>query len=98
LWLSRGLLDIVCPVAYDTDNAAFASQLAAAREAAGRHPVWAGIGADRLSHEQIVDDILTARHAGAGGVVLFSYDSLIAPARGSGYLSRLGKAAFSTEF
>jgi uncharacterized lipoprotein YddW (UPF0748 family) len=93
LWLSRGLLDIVCPMAYDTDNAVFASQIAAAREAAGRYPIWAGIGADRLSHEQIVDDILTARRAGAGGVALFSYDSLVAPARGSGYLSRLGTDA-----
>ena len=98
LWLARGLLDIVCPMAYDTDNAAFASQIAAAREAAGRHPLWVGIGADRLSHEQIIDDILAARRAGAGGVVLFSYDSLVAPTRGSGYLSRLGKAAFSTQF
>jgi uncharacterized lipoprotein YddW (UPF0748 family) len=97
-WLARGLLDIVCPMASDTDNAAFASQIAAAREAAGRHAVWAGIGADRLSHEQIIDDIRTARRVGAGGVVLFSYDSLVAPARGSGYLSRLGKAAFSAEF
>jgi uncharacterized lipoprotein YddW (UPF0748 family) len=97
-WLARGLLDIVCPMAHETDNAAFASLIAAAREAAGPHPLWAGIGADRLSHEQIMDDILTARRAGAGGVVLFSYDSLVAPARGSGYLSQLGKAAFSTQF
>jgi uncharacterized lipoprotein YddW (UPF0748 family) len=98
LWLSRGLLDIVCPMAYDTDNAVFASQIAAAREAAGPYPMWAGIGADRLSHEQIVDDIRTARRAGAGGVALFSYDSLVAPARGAGYLSLLGKAAFEVGF
>jgi uncharacterized lipoprotein YddW (UPF0748 family) len=97
-WLARGLLDIVCPMAHETDNAAFASQIAAAREAAGAHPLWVGIGADRLTLEQIMDDILTARRAGAGGVVLFSYDSLVAPARGSGYLSQLGKAAFSTQF
>ena len=74
---------------------AFASQIAAAREAAGRHPLWVGIGASSLSHEQIMDDIVAARRIGAGGVGLFSYDSLTAPARGSGYLSRLGKAAFS---
>ncbi len=94
-WLANGLIDVVCPMASTTDNAAFASQIAAARDAAGRHPLWAGIGAYSLSHEQIMDDILTARRMGAGGVVLFSYDSLTAPARGSGYLSRLGKAAFS---
>ena len=94
-WLARGLIDVVCPMAYTTDNAAFAAQMAVARDAAGRHPLWAGIGASSLSHEQIVDDILTARRIGAGGVVLFSYDSLTAPARGSGYLSQLGQAAFS---
>jgi uncharacterized lipoprotein YddW (UPF0748 family) len=93
-WLSHDLIDVVCPMATAVDNAVFASQIATAHEAAGRHPLWAGIGANRLSHEQIMDDILTARRLGAGGVVLFSYDSLVAPARGSGYLSQLGKAAF----
>jgi len=93
-WLAKGLIDVVCPMASTTDSAAFASQMAAAREAAGRHPLWVGIGASSLSHEQIMDDILAARRIGAGGVG-FSYDSLTAPARGSGYLSRLGKAAFS---
>jgi uncharacterized lipoprotein YddW (UPF0748 family) len=98
MWLARDLIDIVCPMANDADSAAFASQIAMAREAAGRHPLWVGIGAARLSHEQIVDDIRTARRIGAGGVVLFSYDSLVAPARGSGYLNQLGKAAFGNQF
>jgi uncharacterized lipoprotein YddW (UPF0748 family) len=97
-WLSQDLIDVVCPMAYATDAAMFASQIAVARDAAGRHPLWAGIGAYRLSHEQIVDSIQTARRLGVGGIVLFSYDSLIAPTRGSGYLSQLGKAAFSTQF
>ena len=94
-WLAKGLIDVVCPMASTTDSAAFASQIAAARDAAGRHPLWVGIGAYSLSHEQILDDIVTARRIGAGGVGLFLYDSLIAPVRGSAYLSRLGKAAFS---
>jgi uncharacterized lipoprotein YddW (UPF0748 family) len=97
-WLSQDLIDVVCPMAYTTDAAVFASQIAAAQGVAGRHPLWAGIGAYRLSNEQIVDSIQTARRLGAGGVILFSYDSLIAPARGSGYLTQLGKAAFSTQF
>ena len=79
-------------------RATFASQIARAQDAAGRHPLWAGIGAYRLSHEQIVDNVQTARRLGVGGVILFSYDSLISPARGSGYLSQLGKAAFSAQF
>ena len=39
-----------------------------------------------------------AVHLGVGGIILFSYDSLIAPTRGSGYLSQLGNAAFITQF
>ena len=97
-WLENGLVDVVCPNSYTTEGAAFASQLAAAQEAAGRHLLWAGIGAHRLSPEQTIDDIQAARRVGAAGIVLFSYDTLIAPPRGSGYLSELGKAAFSAQF
>src|SRR5215472_5167407 len=94
-WLADGLVDIVCPSPYTTEGAAFASQIAAAQDAAGRHLLWAGIGAHRLSPEQTLDDIQAARRLGAAGIILFSYDTLIAPPRGSGYLSQLGKAAFS---
>jgi uncharacterized lipoprotein YddW (UPF0748 family) len=97
-WLADGLIDVVCPSPYTTEGATFASQLAAAQDAAGRHLVWAGIGAHRLSPEQTLDDIQVARQLGAAGIVLFSYDTLIAPPRGSGYLSQLGKAAFSPQF
>jgi uncharacterized lipoprotein YddW (UPF0748 family) len=93
-WLAEGLVDIVCPSPY-TEGAAFASQIAAAQDAAGRHVLWAGIGAHRLSPEQTLDDIQAARRLGAAGIILFSYDTLIAPPRGSGYLSQLGKAAFA---
>lgn len=93
-WLAEGLVDIVCPSPY-TEGAAFASQIAAAQDAAGRHVLWAGIGAHRLSTEQTLDDIQAARRLGAAGIILFSYDTLIAPPRGSGYLSQLGKAAFA---
>jgi uncharacterized lipoprotein YddW (UPF0748 family) len=93
-WLNLDLVDVICPAAYTTDVAAFVSQIATAQAAAGRHPLWAGIGAHRLSSEQTVDDILAARRLGVDGVILFSYDSLISPARASGYLTQLGKAAF----
>jgi len=97
-WLNQGLMDVVCPTAYTTDAAAFASQIAAAQSAAGQHPIWAGIGAYHLSSEQTLDNIQAARRIGVGGIILFSYDSLIAPTRASGYLSQLGKAAFSPQF
>jgi uncharacterized lipoprotein YddW (UPF0748 family) len=97
-WLSQDLVDVVCPMASTSDSAAFATQIANAQIAAGGHSLWVGIGAHRLSSEQTVDDIQAARRLGVGGVILFSYDSLIAPARASGYLSQLGKAAFSSQF
>src|SRR4029077_20228629 len=81
-WLQQNLIDVVCPMAYTTDAATFVSQVAAARAIAGRHPLWAGIGAYRLSQGQIVQNVQAARRLGVGGVILFSYDSLTGPAPG----------------
>ena len=95
-WLDEGVIDAVCPMAYTTEPALFAEQIAAARAAAGERRVWAGIGAYRLSPGQTVDNIETARRLGADGVVLFSYDSLIDPHRRTrDYLGLVGRAAFS---
>lgn len=93
-WLENGLIDVVCPMAYTLDPAAFTSQIEAARQVAGFRPVWAGIGAYRLDAAQTIENIRRARRAGASGVVLFSYDSLVTPAAGAGYLSQVARAAF----
>jgi uncharacterized lipoprotein YddW (UPF0748 family) len=94
-WLERGLLDAACPMAYAADAAGFASQIAAARNGAGGRPIWAGIGAYRLSSAQAIENIQTARRYGVAGVVLFSYDSLASPPQRAGeYLSLLGRAVF----
>lgn len=93
-WLVRDLVDVVCPMAYTTDTTTFAHQVSAATELAGDHPVWAGIGAYRLSPAQIADNVQTARRLGAGGIILFSYDSLADPAHGPDYLTRVARAAF----
>ena len=79
-------------MAYTTDATLFASQVAAARQLAGTHPLWAGIGAYRLSSEQIVENVTAARRLGAGGIILFSYDSLTDPARGRDYLTEVGRS------
>jgi uncharacterized lipoprotein YddW (UPF0748 family) len=97
-WLDAGLLDVVCPMAYTTDSRLFATQIAGVRDAAGAHPVWAGIGAYRLSSDQIVENVHTARRLGAGGVILFSYDSLTGPPHGAAYLSQIARAAFVSQF
>jgi uncharacterized lipoprotein YddW (UPF0748 family) len=93
-WARRGLVDAFCPMAYTTSLPTFNRQVAAARKAAAPRAVWAGIGAYRLTPAQTVDHIAAARSAGAAGVVLFSYDSLVeSPARDP--LGAIGRAAFA---
>lgn len=97
-WLDAGLLDVVCPMAYTSDSTVFASQITGVREVAGRHPLWAGIGAYRLSSDQIIENVQTARRLGAGGIILFSYDSLTDPPHGTDYLAQIARAAFISQF
>jgi uncharacterized lipoprotein YddW (UPF0748 family) len=91
-WISRGILDAVCPMAYTPDPKLFRAQIEQARERAGTRDLWAGVGAYRLSIEAIVENIRSARALGASGVVLFSHESLDAAA-----LARLRKEAFETQ-
>jgi len=93
-WLDSGFLDALCAVGPAVNAAQFAAQLAQVHAIAGSRPVWAGIGANRLSQRETLDDIVTARRAGAHGVILFSYDSLISPPKGTEYLSAIGRGAF----
>jgi alkanesulfonate monooxygenase SsuD/methylene tetrahydromethanopterin reductase-like flavin-dependent oxidoreductase (luciferase family) len=72
-------VDAVAPMAYTQEPARFAEQIAAARDIAGGRAIWAGIGAYRLSPAQTIENIQAARRLGAGGFVLFSYDSLTGP-------------------
>jgi uncharacterized lipoprotein YddW (UPF0748 family) len=90
-WLSSGILSALCPMVYTADNRTFLSQVERALERAGtRQPVWAGIGAYRLDLAGIVEKVRLARQAGAGGIVLFSHESL-----GSADWRRLRDAAFA---
>lgn len=96
-WLKDGLVDALCLMAYTPEPVRFAEQIAAARQAAGTRPVWAGIGAYRLSPTQTIENIQTARRLGATGVILFSYDSLTNPRQTTpDYLSLVGRGAFTT--
>ncbi len=52
--------------------------------------VWAGVGAYRLTIDDTIEKILTARRSGAAGVVVFSHESLSATA-----LRRLATEAFA---
>jgi uncharacterized lipoprotein YddW (UPF0748 family) len=93
-WIDQSLLDVLCPMAYTTDANVFQQQVAAAKDIAGKTPVWAGIGAYRLSTAQTLQHIADARRFGAAGIVLFSYDSLTAAPNTVGSITELGRAAF----
>ena len=94
-WLHDGIVDVVCPMAYTPEAARFADQISAARAAANGRPIWAGIGAYRLTPAQTVDNIQAARRIGAAGVILFLYDSLTDPKLAApGYLEKVARAAF----
>jgi uncharacterized lipoprotein YddW (UPF0748 family) len=96
-WLGSHLVDAVAPMAYTQEPARFAEQIAAARDVAGGHAVWAGIGSYRLTPEQTVENIQVARKLGIAGFVLFSYDSLTGPKPPApDYLGTVSRAAFGT--
>ena len=67
----------------------FARRSSSVEQLAGRHPVWAGIGAYQLSPAATIDNIRTARKLGAEGIILFSYDNL-----NSNYVETVANAAF----
>jgi len=94
-WLDQGLLDVLCPMAYTQDAGIFESQIADAQALAGGRPVWAGIGAYRLSHPQTAAHIAAARRVGTSGVILFSYDALVSPPNNTASLAELGRSVFS---
>ena len=98
-WLSMGILDVACPMAYSADTAIFQKQIEIATStahAAGRR-VWAGIGAYRIPSESTVEKINAARTLGSDGIILFSYDFTIRPSElnpGGDYLGRVRRSAF----
>ena len=101
-WLSLGILDVACPMAYSIDTAVFQKQIEVATRSAhssGR-TVWAGIGAYRIPVESTVEKIQIARGLGADGIVLFSYDFTIRAGDlnpGGNYLERVRRAAFEPD-
>jgi uncharacterized lipoprotein YddW (UPF0748 family) len=93
LWVSTGTLDVVCPMAYATDLASFTAQVTGARANAGRAPVWTGVGAYLLAVADASEHVRAARRAGAAGILVFSYDSLMtSDRRDSTYLTELRPA------
>jgi uncharacterized lipoprotein YddW (UPF0748 family) len=96
-WIDQSLIDALCPMAYTEDLAVFEAQIAASRELAGDVAVWAGVGAYRLTPEATLAHIAAARRRQAQGVILFSYDALVAPPLSPASLTTLGRAAFGAQ-
>lgn len=76
-WVRRGILDVVCPMAYTPNTAVFSKQLAAAVSTVGPNAVWGGIGSWRQPVDGTLEKIKVARKLGAQGFILFSYDSAV---------------------
>ena len=93
-WLEQSLIDVLCPMAYTPDVELFTRQIRAASDLAGNRPVWAGVGAYRLSPTATLQHIDAARRTGAAGVILFSYEALVTPPNSATSLTALGRAAF----
>jgi uncharacterized lipoprotein YddW (UPF0748 family) len=98
-WLSMGILDVACPMAYSTDTAVFQKQIeiaAGSAHTSGRR-VWAGIGAYRIPADSTVEKINAARGLGADGIILFSYDFTTRPSElnpAGDYLEIVRRRAF----
>ena len=94
-WLRRGILDVACPMAYTTDTTIFQQRIRTAAQAVGGARVWAGIAAYRNTVDGTAAQITIARGLGAGGVVLFSYGSMVQGDSihpGDSYLRAVGRA------
>jgi uncharacterized lipoprotein YddW (UPF0748 family) len=92
-WLQEGYFDSVALMAYSESTAKVLAQTRAALEAANGKHVYVGLGAWRLPVEDLMDKIEKVRAAGAAGVNLFSYNSLMKEAN---YLPTLARGVFAS--
>ncbi|MHC9538761.1 MAG: glycoside hydrolase family 10 protein [Vulcanimicrobiota bacterium] len=77
LWLERGLLDAVCPMAYTKDTEVYRQQIQRARSFSMGRQLWAGVGSYQIPAESTIEKIGVARKIDVDGVILFSYDDMI---------------------
>jgi uncharacterized lipoprotein YddW (UPF0748 family) len=77
LWLQKGWLDVLCPMAYTPNTALYRKLMVGVMTNAAGKQVWGGIGAFRQPAESALEKIRVTRELGAQGFVLFSYGSSI---------------------
>ncbi len=96
-WLSRGYVNFVLPMAYNTDLGKFtkrvSDELAPVQDERLRGRIFSGIGAYKLedNSQAVVDQVYAAREAGLAGVSLFAFENLT-----DAMVSRLGSGPFSS--
>jgi len=81
-WARRGLVDVVVPMAYATDDGTFKRLVRLDRAAAGTCALVVGVGL--FKHDdplQTVRQMELAQQLGARGVALFSFGELVKPER-----------------
>lgn len=91
LWLQRGYLDAVVPMAYGASTPKVAAQIAdavACARASGRF-AYAGLGAWHIPAASTVAKIGSARSLGAQGFVLFSYGGITKDGTSAAYLEKV---------
>jgi uncharacterized lipoprotein YddW (UPF0748 family) len=73
-WAARGLVDLLCPMAYRRDTGEVARLLGAARAAAPRTRMWGGLLAYDGEPDLLRAQVGAARDSGCDGAILFAYD------------------------
>lgn len=88
-WIRSGLVDAVCPMTYQSNQAGFASWVNAVRSSHPDFPVWFGIASYLFNADSSAAKIQTVRQSGGKGWVLFSYTAVTKSGTNDAYLQRL---------
>ena len=81
-WVDEDLVDVVAPMMYSPSMATMRKHVAAIASVVPPERVWAGIAVYNQSLDAAAAKIDAARHAGMGGISIFSYNSV--PGGGTG--------------
>jgi uncharacterized lipoprotein YddW (UPF0748 family) len=73
-WCDRGLVDLLCPMAYRRDTSEVSRLLGSARAAAPHTRMWGGLMAYDSERALLREQVAAARDAGCEGAILFAYD------------------------
>lgn len=75
-WIEAGIVDFLCPMNYTTDLHRFTNLVSQQLGfAAGRIPIYPGIGAHALESDGVIAQLQATRQAQTGGFILFELSS-----------------------